>query len=44
MLKFYGPEEGDRIWRQKAEEQGEGNTLREKVNWTYKTGAKLKKG
>ena len=37
----YGPREGERIYLQKAEEQGTGNTLRQKVNSTYKTGAKL---
>jgi len=36
MLKFYGTLEGDRIWRQKAEEQGEGNTLRQKVIDAYR--------
>jgi hypothetical protein len=43
MLNYYGFYEGDRIWREKAEEKGEGKTLREKINFTYKTGAKLKK-
>jgi hypothetical protein len=38
---FYGPEEGVRIFLQKAEEQGEGKTLRQKANSIYKTGAKL---
>lgn len=42
MQRFYGTEEGNRIWETKAEEQGEGNTLRQKVNSIYKTGAKLK--
>jgi hypothetical protein len=35
----YGPEEGVRIFLQKAEEQGAGNTLRQKANSIYKTGA-----
>lgn len=39
---FYGPEEGLRIFLAKADEQGQGKTLREKANFTYKTGAKLK--
>jgi hypothetical protein len=41
MLKEYGADEGDRIWRQKAEEQGTGTTLRQKIESTYKKGAKL---
>ena len=41
MLKSYGRKDGDRIWRKKAEEKGKGKTLREKVNNTYKKGAKL---
>jgi len=40
--RFYGPEEGERIFLQKAEEQGSGSTLRQKANQIYKTGAKLK--
>lgn len=42
MQRFYGTEEGNRIWQARAEEKGEGNTLREKVNFTYHKGAKLK--
>jgi hypothetical protein len=42
MQRFYGTEEGNRIWEAKAEEQGTGNTLREKVNSIYHKGAKLK--
>lgn len=38
---FYGQEEGTRVFLQKAEEQGTGNTLRQKANSIYKTGAKL---
>lgn len=41
MMKFYGREEGARIWAQKAEEQGTGSTLRKKVNSIYKRGAKI---
>lgn len=37
--EFYGPEEGLRIFLQKAEEQGQGDTLRQKANSIYKTGA-----
>jgi hypothetical protein len=40
--ELYGSEEGVRIFLAKAEEQGEGKTLREKCNFTYKTGGKLK--
>ena len=42
MLRGYGTEEGDRIWREKAEEQGTGSTLRQKLNSIYKKGAKLR--
>jgi len=41
MMQQYGAEEGDRIWREKAEEQGTGTTLRQKINSTYHKGAKL---
>jgi hypothetical protein len=44
MQNHYGRAEGDRIWRQKAEELGEGNTLRERINNTYKTGARKEDG
>jgi hypothetical protein len=37
--EHYGPEEGLRIFLQKAEEQGAGDTLRQKANSIYKTGA-----
>lgn len=39
--KFYGPKEGERIFFQKAEEQGTGKTKRQRVNSVYKKGAKL---
>ena len=42
MVKFYGKKEGVRIFLQKAEEQGKGNTIRQKVNSVYHRGAKLK--
>lgn len=35
----YGKAEGERIFLQKAEEQGKGNTLRQKVNSIYHKGA-----
>lgn len=41
MMDQYGKEEGDRIWREKAEEQGTGNTLRQKINSVYHKGAHL---
>lgn len=41
FVKQYGKTEGTRIYLVKAEEQGSGNTLRQKVNSVYKKGAKL---
>ena len=41
MVKFYGKKEGVRIFLQKAEEQGKGNTIRQKVNSIYKKGAHI---
>jgi hypothetical protein len=41
MVHQYGKSEGERIFLAKAEEQGKGKTMREKVNFTYKTGARL---
>lgn len=41
FVKQYGKTEGERIFLQKAEERGRGRTLRQKVNFTYHTGAKL---
>lgn len=41
MVDQYGLEEGRRIFLAKAEERGKGNTIRQKVNSVYKTGAKL---
>jgi hypothetical protein len=38
---FYGQEEGLRIFLLKADEQGQGKTLRQKANSVYKHGAKL---
>lgn len=42
FIKQYGQKEGTRIFLAKADEQGQGKTIRQKVNFTYKTGAKLK--
>lgn len=42
FVEFYGKKEGERIFINKAIEQGRGRTLREKVNSVYKTGAHLK--
>jgi hypothetical protein len=42
FVKQYGREEGERIYLQKAEERGQGNTLRQKVNSIYKRGGKLR--
>lgn len=41
FIKQYGQNEGTRIFLAKAEERGKGNTLRQKVNSVYKTGATL---
>jgi hypothetical protein len=41
FIEFYGKSEGERIYLQKAEDLGKGNTLRQKVNSIYKTGAKI---
>lgn len=41
MVREYGRAEGTRIFLAKAEERGQGSTLREKVNSVYKTGARL---
>jgi len=43
FVREYGLEEGRRIFLQKANERGEGSTLRKRVNSVYKTGAKLRK-
>ena len=39
--KEYGKREGQRIYLAKADEQGVGNTLRQKVNSVYKKGGHL---
>lgn len=38
----YGLEEGQRIFLARADEHGEGNTLRQKVNSIYKRGGNFK--
>lgn len=43
MQRQYGTKKGNSIWQAKAEEKGEGKTLREKINSVYHRGAKLKK-
>jgi hypothetical protein len=39
MVQFYGKKEGERIFLKKAEEQGSGNTIRQKCNSIYKKGS-----
>lgn len=39
FTEFYGKREGERIFLKKAEEQGKGNTLRQKCNSIYKKGS-----
>lgn len=41
FIDDYGPKKGERIFIKKAEEQGDGSTLRQKVNSVYKKGAHL---
>jgi hypothetical protein len=41
FTRQYGGDEGARIFLAKAEERGTGSTIRQKVNSTYKKGAKL---
>ena len=41
FVRQYGLADGRRIFLAKADEQGVGNTIRQKVNSVYKTGAKL---
>lgn len=41
FVKEYGKKEGERIFLKKAEEQGTGNTIRQKVNSIYKKGGTL---
>jgi hypothetical protein len=41
FVEFYGPVKGTDIFLLKAEEQGKGNTIRQKVNNVYHKGAKL---
>lgn len=41
MTQRYGTEDGPRIFLERAEEHGVGNTIRQKVNSIYKKGGKL---
>jgi hypothetical protein len=41
FVKQYGKKEGERIFLKKADEQGTGTTIRQKVNSVYKKGANL---
>lgn len=41
FIKEYGKSEGTRIFLAKADEQGKGNTIRQKVNSVYHKGAKI---
>ncbi len=41
MVKFYGKQKGTQVFLEKAEEQGKGNTIRQKVNSIYRKGAKI---
>jgi hypothetical protein len=41
MVEQYGKEKGEEIFLKKADEQGTGTTIRQKVNSIYKTGAKI---
>ena len=43
FAKFYGKDEGRRIFFAKAEDYGRGKTVIDKVNSVYKKGAKLPK-
>lgn len=38
IVRRYGIEEGRRIFLERAEEHGDGNTIRQKVNSIYKKG------
>lgn len=41
FIDEYGYSKGTRIFIAKADERGVGNTIRQKVNFTYKKGARL---
>lgn len=41
FVQHYGKDEGTRIFLAKADERGKGNTVRQRVNFVYKKGAKL---
>lgn len=42
MVSRYGTDDGPRIFLDRAEEHGVGDTIREKVNSIYKKGGKLR--
>lgn len=42
FMTQYGADEGVRIYKAKADEQGTGNTLRQKVNSIYKKGGSVR--
>lgn len=41
FISRYGKKEGTRIFLARAEENGKGSTIRQKVNFIYKTGGKF---
>ena len=41
MIEQYGEEKAIQVFIDKAKERGKGNTIRQKVNFTYKKGARL---
>lgn len=41
FINEYGKDRGVGLFLAKAEERGKGNTLRQKVNFTYKKGARI---
>jgi len=44
FVRRYGEEEGNRIFLARAEEHGEGTTLRQKCNSIYKKGGQFSDG
>jgi len=44
MVQDYGTDDGPRIFLERAEEHGTGNTIRQKVNSIYKKGGHFKGG
>lgn len=41
FIKEYGKTEGERIFLAYAEDHGKGNTVRQKVNFVFRKGAKI---